>query len=148
MLRRRPRAELERELMLRLPHTADHIKIDISIADRLVIVAIGHIVEVKPNQAVDILLEVLLVVEQPHLLLQRGVTGIVPVTTVVLPVLIQAFDKLGVIRIHRQLLKFLPILTAQHHAFFQRVGADFFEAGLHLFPVSRYSITQLVAGFG
>src|SRR5665213_3483183 len=67
-------AELDHEEVLGPPESRQHVKVDASGTDRLVVMARRvDVVQVKPQQARGVVLELLAVADEAHLLLEVGV---------------------------------------------------------------------------
>lgn len=110
-------------------------------ANRLVVLpARTHIVEVKPNKLRRIFRQVDAMIEQSHRLLDVGVTRVVPVSR--RASFRQTRDKIRVIGIKRQLLKFLPIFEAQFHALDRRIVENFEHACPRLRPKRLHPLPQ------
>src|SRR6478609_9977612 len=113
------RAELQHEQVLRAPKAADHVEVDLAGADRLVVVSVDtDIVEMETDRVRGVLLEMRAVVEQAHVVLDLGMARVVPVAAGV--GLGHGGEKLGMIRINRQLVEGLAVLEAQLDAFLLR----------------------------
>src|SRR5688572_29792333 len=98
--------------MLGSPEATDHFEINMARADWLMIVSLrAHVVQVKANRVTRQLLEVRSMLEQPHSFLEIRVPSVVPVTNRCIRA--EARNELGVIRIKRQLIEFLPVFKTK-----------------------------------
>jgi hypothetical protein len=93
--------ELERQTVFGPPEAADHLKIDLTMANGMVIIAISDVVQMPADQAVHVVLQLFAVVDHPHVRLEFSMTRVVPVTAVILAVIIQARQKGGEVGIDR-----------------------------------------------